>query len=241
VAHEGPRYILEMGGGRDLALGQRIALEPYTRYTVPLRLRAEQGGRLQISLCERNLLYASNFTPKCVHENIRLESSEGRFGNQSFEIDSATVGESRGLSGWPTVLMLQYFNPGQVLELDSIEMLDANGFNRLRNSSFRNGLDSWFVYHNDYSRLPWHVDNQFVQLWFESGWVGILLFAALLGLMLKAALRPRAPTSLMPVYCAAVIALCSLGLFGSPLDSARVSWLFYFCLFSSVAKLRLNR
>ena len=126
-----------------------------------------------------------------------------------------------------------------MLEIDAVQF-SADGFNLLRNGSFRDGLDYWFSY-NDFSHLPWHVKNTFLQVWFETGLLGLCLFLALLFFLGRAAWRPQSVDSLVPVYVTGVLTLCVFGLFGSPLDSVRVSWLFYFFLGSGLASLRVRR
>lgn len=236
VVSENNRDILRMGGGNDLMLGQRVTIEPFTNYTVTVHLRATQAARLVIALCERNLIYASNFMPNCVTRSMGFAATDSAFAQQTLEMNSQRVGESRSLWRWPTVLMVKYDKPDTVVEIDALE-LSADGFNVLRNGSFKRGLDYWFSY-NDFSHLPWHVKNTFLQVWFESGWLGLGLFLALLALLVRANFMPHTYDSLVPVYTTAVLTVCLFGLFGSPLDSARVSWIFYFFLAAGLAKLR---
>ncbi len=239
VIRDKHRVMLQLGGGHDLTVGQRLAIQPYTTYTVALHLRAEQAGRVTVALCERNLIFASNFMPRCVRESISFTKTKKAVEDYSLEINSGQVGERGALWRWPTVLTIHYGTADTLLEIDSIE-ISANGFNLLRNSSFKSGLDYWF-YYNDFSHLPWHVKNTFLQVWFESGWLGLGLFLVLLGLVLRSNYFHHSLDSLAPVYTTGVIAVCVFGLFGSPLDSARVSWMFYFFLFSSLSQLKLNR
>jgi hypothetical protein len=90
---------------------------------------------------------------------------------------------------------LRYDTPDTLVEIDAIE-LSADGFNLLRNGSFKEGLDYWFSY-NDYSHLPWHTGNTFLQVWFERGWLGLCLFAALLAPLVHANLECRASDALV--------------------------------------------
>jgi hypothetical protein len=239
VMQDQRRDLLQMGGGHDLAIGQRVSIEPFLNYTVTVHLRARQPGRLNIALCERNLIYASNFMPRCVRKRINFEATDGLFEQHTIEINSGQVGQRGSLWRWPTLMTLHYARAGTVLEIDSIQ-LSPSGINQLHNSSFKWGLDYWY-YYNDFSHLPWHVKNTFLQVWFESGWLGLGLFLALLAFLLRANFERRAHDSLVPVYTTGVITLCLFGLFGSPLDSARVSWMFYFFLCAGVASLRVDR
>jgi hypothetical protein len=203
-----------------------------------VHLRAQHPGWLAVALCERNLIYASNFMPRCVRERIHFEATDGAFEQQTVEINSDQVGARRSLWRWPTVMTLHYGKAGTVLEIDAIE-LSPGDFNQLHNSTFKRGLDYWFSY-NDFSHLPWHVKNTFLQVWFESGWLGLGLFLTLLALLLRCSFQYHAFDSLVPVYTTGVILMCLFGLFGSPLDSARVSWIFYFFLCAGVARLRVG-
>jgi hypothetical protein len=173
-----------------------------------------------------------------VQNTLSFPATEGAFAPQTLEINSGRTGESRALWRWPTLLTLSYDTPDTVVEIDAIE-LSADGFNLLRNGSFKEGLDYWFSY-NDYAHWPWHTGNTFLQVWFESGWLGLCLFVALLALLVRANLERHAPDSLEPVYTTGVLTVCLFGFFGSPLDSARVSWMFYFFLAAGLAKLRLR-
>ncbi|MEH6571324.1 MAG: hypothetical protein V7709_19740, partial [Halioglobus sp.] len=239
VFKEQRRDVLRMGGGHDLKVGQRVTIEPFINYTFSVHLRAEEAGRLSIALCERNLIYASNYVPRCVHGRINFEATNGVFEQQTLEINSGRVGERGALRRWPTIMTLRYRNAGTVLDIDTIE-LSPDGLDKLHNSSFKQGLDYWF-YYNDFSHLPWHVKNTFLQVWFESGWLGLGLFLALLAFLVRTNFERRSHDSLAPVYTTGVITLCVFGLFGSPLDSARVSWMFYFLLCAGVARLRVGR
>jgi hypothetical protein len=232
------RQVLQVGGGRDLVMGQRVSIEPHTLYTVTVHVRAEQEGRLSVALCERNVIYASNFMPHCVRAAIKFDATDGEFAAYSAELNSARLGERSYLDRWPTLMTLRYPGQGHVIDIDAVE-LSPDGFDMLRNASFNEGLDYWF-YYNDFSHLPWHVKNTFLQVWFETGWLGMLLFLALLGYVLRSSLLRRSKDSLSIVYATALITLCAFGLFGSPLDSARVSWLFYFFMGAGVAHLRVR-
>ncbi len=235
IVPEGRDRLLRLEGGSDLTLGQRVTIDPWMDYTVDLRLRAMQNTSLVLALCERNLIYASGFSPDCVSRKLDVPHADGGYQQLAIEFNAETVGEGGPLMRWPTVLELRFRKPGTV-EVDTLR-LTSEGFNRLQNSRFGDGLDHWFFY-NDFAHLPWHVKNLFLQVWFELGWLGLLVFFILLATLLFRACQPRSADSLMPVYASAVLGVCLFGLFGSPLDSARVSWLFSFMLLAGLASLR---
>jgi hypothetical protein len=220
-------------------MGQRLTVKPDVEYTLNVLLKAEKSGRLTFALCERNLIYAGNFIPRCTYAAIAIEPTDGKFELYTTQIASGSVGARGPSRRWPTLLALGYSGAGTVVEIDSIA-LEYEDYNMLRNGTFSDGLDYWFHY-NDFSHLPWHVKNTFLQVWFETGWFGLGLFMILVGMLLRANFKRHAYDSLVTVYTTGVVIICVFGIFASPLDSARVSWMFYFFLCAGLAKLRLGQ
>jgi len=188
-------------------------------------------------LCERNLIYANNFKPNCTRDRMNYTATDGAFEEFTLELNSGKVGSQSGLMRWPTLMTIQQVNTDTHVDIATVK-LSPDGLNQLQNSSFKQGLDYWF-YYNDFAHLPWHIKNVFLQVWFENGWLGLALFLTLLGLLLKSNFERRAHDSLNPVYTSAVLTVCLFGFFGSPLDSARVSWMFYFLLCAGLAQLKV--
>ncbi|MFT4825457.1 MAG: hypothetical protein ACI9J0_003390 [Cryomorphaceae bacterium] len=237
IRKERQRNLLTMGSGLDLTIGQRTSIQPFTDYHVSVELRSEAVGNIVFALCERNLIYASNFMPNCTRKRLNYVPTEGALEEFTLELNSGKVGSQRGIMRWPTLMTIQHDNNEAVVDIATVK-LSLEGLNQLQNSSFKEGLDYWF-YYNDFAHLPWHIKNLFLQVWFENGWLGVGLFLALLGLLVRSNLERRAHDSLNPVYTSAVLILCFFGFFGSPLDSARVSWMFYFLLCAGLVQLRV--
>lgn len=238
VARKGSRNVLLLGGSPGLTLGQRVPVEPFTDYTLNVHLRAESPARLVVGLCERNVAYARHSAPDCLAHSLPLQATDGAIEHYTLQLNSQHIGEGGIVSRWPTLLTLQYEGAETPVEIDAVD-LSADDTRLLRNGSFREGLDYWFFY-SDVIHRPWHAGNSYLQLWFESGWLGLGLFLALVSLLLYANIERHAPDSLLPVYTTAVFCLGLFGLFGTPLDSARVSWLFYFFLAAGLARLRVG-
>ena len=68
-----------------------MSVEPINKHTANVHLRAEQAGCFEISLCERNVIYASNFIPRCVRDLIHFEATDGAFEERTLEINSGLV------------------------------------------------------------------------------------------------------------------------------------------------------
>lgn len=234
VEQEDGGSYLRMGAGEDLAFGQRVPVLPERQYKTELLVRAEERAKLAVFICERNLIFASNFQSNCSEKSVRLDDTEGQFKPIVLTVDSGRVGARRPWSRWPTTFYIKNLSSQAVIEIDNVSF-HLNAENLLENGSFSEGLDGWFFY-NDYQHLPWHVKNIYVQSWYDNGWIGLMLFLVMgVTVALLPVIHPRLP-SLYTVFAVGVIGIGAFGLFGSPLDSARVSWIFYFYLF--VALLR---
>ncbi|MEZ5481350.1 MAG: hypothetical protein R3E73_03980 [Porticoccaceae bacterium] len=227
---DGRRYIA-IGPGEDLAFGQRIPLVPGTEYKVSMQVKAAGKGKIAVFVCERNLIFANNFHPNCKTTLIRFTDTAGQFRQFSATVNSGKVGLKPSLQRWPTTLYLKNFTKQRV-NIDEI-VFSAGGENVLKNASFEQGADSWFFF-NDYAHLPWHIKNTFLQAWYDTGWLGLLLLLALVALLAKRAVSSSDHAAYLALCCVGVSGIGVFGLFGSPLDSARVSWMFYLFLFSAI-------
>ena len=92
-------------------------------------------------------------------------------------------------------------------------------------------------FYNDFAHLPWHIKNTYLQSWYHFGWLGFVLFLVLGIATVVSAIRIQERGSMINMaFATGIIAIAVFGVFGSPLDSPRVSWLFYFYIFASLLK-----
>jgi len=226
---------LRLGGGRDLAISQRVSIAADTQYLLNLSVRSDDALRLVARLCERNVLFASNFMPRCVSGVARVEPTAGEVTTVGIALESGGVGEGSLLSRWPTTLTIRNPRVGTLVEIHDLSLIGGEQA-VLRNAAFSEGMDHWFFY-NDFAHLPWHIKNTWLQVWYDTGLLGSSLLLLLLLLALLSAWRaPRHEPA--PALAIALLGLALLGLFGTPLDSPRVGWLFYFFLFALVLRPR---
>ncbi|MEZ5529354.1 MAG: hypothetical protein R3E57_05415 [Porticoccaceae bacterium] len=234
VMNEGDKAYLRMGVGEDLAFGQRVSVTPSSEYKLKLLARADDKARLAVYVCERNLIFASEFRSNCNAKSIRFEDTEGLFKPFSLTVDSEEVGARHPWARWPTTVYFKNVSKQAVIEIDNV-MFELDESNLLYNGDFSAGLDGWFFY-NDFQHLPWHVKNIYVQSWYDNGWIGLVIFLTLgVCVALLPVFRPRL-SPMYVVFSVGIIGIGVFGFFGSPLDSARVSWLFYFYLFAALLR-----
>ena len=120
--------------------------------------------------------------------------------------------------------------PDTLVEIDNIRLTDAKGRNLIRNGDFSRGHDRWFYTTDD--AVPWRVENVWLQIFFEQGLFGVVVFTALLGVVLwQLWKQARAGQSGAYVVMMSLIGFITVGLFGSVLESPRLMLLFYMTLF----------
>jgi hypothetical protein len=158
----------------------------------------------------------------------------------STTINSNNIGTNIGIKRLPTVLLLRYSRGTAPLEIQSIKLLDPYFQSSIRNDNFAQGTDHWFFYH-DFEHLPWHIKNIYLSIFYQLGVLGSLLFLALLLFAAKNLLNINDDgKALNSTIASIILGYLAFGVFGDPLDSARVSSLFFMLLFylASISELK---
>jgi hypothetical protein len=239
---EGRQNTLMLGAGEDLAFGQRLTITPNTDYKIELQLKsysASKKTKLFLSLCERNLLIFERWAVKCETQLVKIEPSP-QVQLVSTTINSNNIGTNIGIKRLPTVLLLRYSRGTAPLEIQSIKLLDPYFQSSIRNDNFAQGTDHWFFYH-DFEHLPWHIKNIYLSIFYQLGVLGSLLFLALLLFAAKNLLNINDDgKALNSTIASIILGYLAFGVFGDPLDSARVSSLFFMLLFylASISELK---
>ena len=205
------------------ALTQRLTDVSAGQHWVSLQVRAKVRTEVYFDLCERHLLYDGN----CQGAFVRI--APGIQGWQSLLLPL------RGppLSGGPWYApRLQMFsiaiaNAGGAADFDNVKLVGTQGPARLENGDFSQGLAHWFPAAQSYF-VPWHMDNLFLELLVERGWLGLLLWLVLMHYTLWHAIFGRASShELSPFLAASLCGVLLVGLVSSVMDVPRVAFLMY--------------
>jgi len=230
-AEENGNPYLALNSAGTLYMAQRVAPRPAETLTLNLSARAPAGSAgLEASLCEKSLFNSR----QC--QWLKLDVKPGTPGWQTFRqtFSSGEVGAGNVLTRRPVQFSLYNPVPGTVIEVDNIRLLDAGGENLVKNGDFSQGGDFWFFKSGDH--LFWHAKNLWVHLLFEHGWLGALLFSAIMVLALVRLARPVIHGALEPtVWLAALAALATVGMVDSLVDAPRLALLVYGVLFVGAA------
>ncbi|MEP2602009.1 MAG: hypothetical protein ABJH28_11075 [Paraglaciecola sp.] len=229
----GTENTLLLGPGEDLAFGQRLTIKPNTEYNLNLELNSQSIANKTVifaSLCERNLIIFERWAVNCETQKINVQpSKDTQF--ISTTINSKTIGANWAIKRLPTVMLLRYKKGDAPLAIKSIELIDEGMESAITNSHFTQGTDDWFFYH-DFEHLPWHIKNIYLSIFYQIGAIGSLLFIIMLGIAAKNVMA--SPVEQRPIngaIASIVLGYLAFGLFGDPLDSSRVSSLFFMLLF----------
>lgn len=199
-------------------LGQRVSPPPGVPLRARLLVRAPQGGALEISVCERHLLYVG----RCRHAVIDLQADAGW--RQRIVFLGRWGAVRMDARAWrPVVFGVAALTPGVDIDVAGLALLPGReGATLLRNGDFAGGLAHWWPM-AQYYFLPWHVDNLYLELLIERGLLGLVLLGLGVVAVVRRLLRSQGPSAacLLGALCGV---LC-VGLVSSVMDVPRVALL----------------
>lgn len=222
--------VLLLGGSEDMSVGQRVSLSSDAPLRVTATLDNPQQARVGVYLCQRNVIFASNTERRCIGDFFDKTNDQGinRF---ELTLNAGEIGPSGLPAHWPLFFHIKNYTEGAVVEVQALQLWQDN-MPLLSNSDFRFGSDHWYFY-NDFSHLPWHIKNTYLHWYYELGMLGVVLYIGMFVAVLITSHRYLSP--ILPAVVAGICGFTMIGVFGTPLDSARVSLLFYLFFFSIIA------
>lgn len=223
ILEDGGNPYLRLGSGETVFLDQRVAVEPGQTYRLSARVRLPGGDAvLEMPLCEKALLYSF----QCVEIRVEPGDAGGDWRAIALEMQSGRLGAGGNWPHPPVKLALHNAGPAQALDLDDLSLKTSDGRELIANGGFSDGARRWlFVTDQD---LAWHIHEQWVEIYFAQGVLGVLaLLLALwsVGMALRTPFREADPFAVG--LSAALVGILAVGLLGSVLDTARIAVLVY--------------
>jgi hypothetical protein len=223
--------VLRLGSGDSLFFEQIVPVAPEQRYILSIDLRANApNAGLAISLCEKAILYSYT----CSSVPLQIKAPPGEWAHYEALMETKGFGPPGSRFARPVKLSLYNGLSGTVVDVDNVILRDMHGNNMVQNSNFSAGMHHWFFSTDNY--LPWHVENLYLNVYFEQGWLGLILFLALIGYAIARWL-PRAwkQDALSLALLASLTAFLAVGTLNSWADEPRLSFLFYLLLLAGLA------
>ena len=119
------------------------------------------------------------------------------------------------------------YNQSGSAEIDDVVLTSLSGENLLVNGDFANEMQHWF-FSSDRDHMPWHAKNILVNILFDQGFFGLVLFALLtICALWRLNLGKAREHELAPYLSAAIIGFLLWGHFDSLTDVPRLALMFY--------------
>lgn len=221
---EGGNPYLRLGGGESLYFEQWVAVEPDRSYRLLIDLRSTANTAvLTVPVCEKALLYS--FT--CAWGALKLRPGND-WQRHDIAINTKGFGPPGSLLQRPVKLSIFNQDPKTLIDVDNVSLLDERGHDLIRNGDFSQGMQRWFF--STDSHLAWHIENLFVHILFERGWLGLGAFAALLAAVAFTLLRRATHEALALTLAVSFSGFLVVGMVNSLIDEPRLDFLFFWLL-----------
>ena len=122
-----------------------------------------------------------------------------------------------------------------MLEVDSVSLRGPDGREILQNGDFEQGGRYWFYAVDRYE--SYRAENQWLEVYLDQGWFGLLSFVMLLGTALVPLSIRAVRGALAEAAClAALLGVLIVGIWSTVFWSPRIATLFYLILLLGLAK-----
>ncbi|WP_295951443.1 hypothetical protein [Rhodoferax sp.] len=214
-----------MGWGEILRVSQRIRA-PEGPVTVALRVRTANELGLHLEVCEKHLLYNGG----CILASTVVKPMPGVWQDMRVPLAGNDLGGSNWFAPRLVAFSIATDTALGLLDVDNIQLLGPDGRQLLDNGDFSADMQRWF-FSSDRNHLPWHIKNVFMNVLFDQGGVGLLLFSAmLLAALWRVTMGSAKDHPLAPGIGGGLVGFVLVGLFDSLVDVPRLAFVFYVVL-----------
>lgn len=229
---ENGKPFLRLGAGESLYLDQFVDTDPESTYVLTLAVRSSAPeASLAVPLCEKWLLDSL----QCVWHNLLLPVVSSGFQLHTIRFDSGRLARGSLLTRRPVRLTLLHASDRGAIDVADVHLVGSDGRDVLANGSFARGMDNWHF--STDSHLPWHIKNMALQILFDQGWIGALLWAAVVAYAGSRTLRNLWRGDLFAACAlAGLVGFLVVGIFDSLIDTPRLFTLFGMLLWLAAAR-----
>lgn len=237
IASEGEgAWLLLVGARHPMSFGdifrvsQRLKFGATGPFEVTLWVRARTDVSIHAEVCEKHLLYVGG----CAIGGANVKAGKGGWQSARIKLVGPVLSGSPWYAPRITMFSLGIGNQSGSADIDDIVLTGPGGESLLMNGDFGNDMQHWF-FSSDHEHMPWHAKNILVNVLFDQGYVGLVLFLLLTGGALwRLNLSNARQREFAPYSSAAIIGFLAVGLFDSLIDVPRLSLMFYIFIFAAI-------
>jgi len=207
---------------------QKVPLQPHTQYRLSFAMRSSRAGSgVVFKFCPQLILLSDRYTPQCLEYDFKAQRA-GSWETHDASIDSGVLG-ANGLYYWPTTLQIWNIDDPTDIQISDVHVSDGQN-DIIANGDFADGIDRW-IQISDFEHLNWHIKNIYVEIFFENGALGLIIFLGALGIAMISAFKAALGGDPIGIGAAgAFVGFLLLGFVASAFDNPRPALMFFILL-----------
>ncbi len=221
---------LRMGSGDILYLNQRIRIPRQGSYTLELEASSNQAAHLHVFVCEKHIRHSF----QCRKTRLAAPGPEGADAPSTWSFSADGLETGPWFARRQLGLSFTVLGRDRVIDIHRISLKSPDGREMLRNGDFSHGGRHW--YFTAGHLWPWRTENQWLEIWFDQGWVGLFGFLLLTLIAFWKLLKRSASGSFeATTVLASLGGTLGVGIFSTVFWSPRLSMLFIVILLLGLA------
>lgn len=217
IKSDGQNTGLILIAGEPIYLEQVVSIDPGAQYNLSIEFKAiEPGSSIKVHLCEKALLYSF----KCISKTIQATQAQSGWTARQFVFETDEF-ESKSIHGRFKLSMQPVSGS---IDVKRISLKDSTGVEILRNREFGQGDKYWFMTAD--KDLAWHIHQQWLEIYFMMGLVGIAGFIVMLFIAVKSLVLRILKADLYAVtLLSSLSGFLTVGMLSSVVDNSRMLFL----------------
>ncbi len=228
LQQEKKQLYLQIGSGSPLYIEQHIDIAPFSNYKLSFDYRMQLGNsRLNIMVCEKAIQNSFN----CQKIPLKYQNKKNQWQHIKQSFNSGDIGKTDNpFNNKPTKLILFNSQQNSLLDIKNINLISTEKRKLLKNGGFSKGMDHWFFTADRH--IPWRAENLWVQMLFEQGWLGLIVFnLILLQIIVYLYHRIVKQDYFAAISLSAFTGFMVIGMTDSPFDMPMITLLFFMIYF----------
>jgi len=231
----GPKH--PMSFGDILRISQRLPLSSQGPFELNFKVRAKTDVAIHVEVCEKQLLYPGG----CAIGNVGIKGTVGAWQPAHIRLTGPLLNGGPWYAPRLKMFSLGVGTQSGTAEIDDVQITTFGGQNLLANGDFAHEMQRWF-FSSDRDHMPWHAKNILVNLMFDQGMLGFVLFFLLtVAALWRVNFGEGRNDELAPYLTASIIGFVVVGMFDSLTDVPRLAFLYYLLILYALSLGTLGR